>query len=163
MRRSLILDTTVRLVFDAAMVLAVYQLFAGHNQPGGGFIGGLVAGCAMALRYVAGGLDDVLWALPVRPWTLLGVGLVTSATTALVPVLTGGDPLDQTAWSLHPPALGGIKVTTATFFDTGVFLIVIGLVLMIFEGLGDDPTDAPVDAPVDAAGAAGHAGPEVVR
>jgi multisubunit Na+/H+ antiporter MnhB subunit len=152
MRRSLILDATVRLVFDGAMVLAVYLLFAGHNQPGGGFIGGLVAGSAIALRYVAGGTDEIHWLLPVRPWTLLAAGLVITASMALIPTLAGGEPLDHTAWSFSPPALGDVKVTTATFFDTGVFLIVIGLVLMVFEGLGDEPVAAPpTDPPADAA------------
>jgi multisubunit Na+/H+ antiporter MnhB subunit len=140
MRRSLIVDTTLRLVFDAAMVLAVYLLFAGHNQPGGGFIGGLVAGAAIALRYVAGGPDAVHHLLVVPPWTLLGGGLAVSATTALVPVLAGLPALDQRAWTLNPPLLGEVKVTSATIFDSGVFLIVVGLVLMVFEGLGDDTT-----------------------
>jgi multicomponent Na+:H+ antiporter subunit A len=146
MRRSLILDTTLRLVFDAAMVLALYLLFAGHNQPGGGFIGGLVAGGAVALRYVAGGPEEVRGLLVVQPWTMLGGGLLVSAGTALVPMLAGLAPLDQRAWSLHPPILGDVKVTSATFFDTGVFLIVVGLVLMVFEGLADDTAATPSGA-----------------
>ena len=53
----MVLESLVRVVFPSAMVLALYLLFAGHNQPGGGFVGGLVAGAAFALRYAAGGLD----------------------------------------------------------------------------------------------------------
>lgn len=68
-RRSVILDATVRLVFDAALVLSLYLLFAGHNQPGGGFVGGLVAGAALALRFLAGGVDELRGLLPVRPWS----------------------------------------------------------------------------------------------
>jgi multicomponent Na+:H+ antiporter subunit A len=158
MRRSLIFDTTLRLVFDTAMVFAVYLLFAGHNQPGGGFIGGLVAGAAIALRYVAGGPDEVLDLLPVRPWTILGSGLLLSAATTAVPMLWGKAPLDQRAWSFEPPLLGDLKVTSATAFDAGVFLIVVGLVLMVFEGLGDEP---PTERETAAGSPAGRGGTEV--
>ena len=78
LRRSLILDTTVRLVFDAALVLSIYLLFAGHNQPGGGFVGGLVAAAALSLRYIAGGIDHVRLPGGVQPWTLLSVGLAVA-------------------------------------------------------------------------------------
>ena len=73
--RSLILDTTVRLVFDAVLVFSVYLLFSGHNQPGGGFVGGLVAAGAVALRYLAGGLDEVRRIFRIRPWSFLSIGL----------------------------------------------------------------------------------------
>jgi multicomponent Na+:H+ antiporter subunit A len=68
----------------------------------------------------------------------LAVGLALAAGTAIVPLLAGSGPLDQTAfaWSVDP--LGKVKFTTATIFDSGVYLIVIGLVLMLFEGLGED-------------------------
>jgi len=145
--RSLIFDTTVHLVFDAALVLSVYLLFAGHNQPGGGFIGGLVAAAAIALRYIAGGLDDTLDAIPVRPWLFPSIGLALAAGTAIWPLVAGDAPLDQRAFEWTVRLLGDVKVTTATVFDTGVYLIVVGLVLMIFEGLGDDTdlTDEPVE------------------
>jgi multisubunit Na+/H+ antiporter MnhB subunit len=144
--RSLILDTTVRLVFDAALVLSVYLLFAGHNQPGGGFVGGLVAGAAIALRYIAGGLDEVRSLVVVRPWGFLATGLALSVGTALIPVLAGGAALDHRALSFDPILMGHVKVTSATIFDTGVYLIVVGLVLMVFEGLGEGETsDGQVD------------------
>lgn len=136
-RRSLIVDTTVRLVFDGALVLSVYLLFAGHNQPGGGFVGGLVAAAAFALRYLAGGLDEVHAASPVRPWTFLSIGLGVVVVAALVPVVIGDPPLDQRAFEWRPAVLGKVKLTTATIFDAGVYLIVVGLVLMAFEGLGE--------------------------
>lgn len=136
--RSVILDATVRLVFDAALVLSVYLLFAGHNQPGGGFVGGLVAAAAIALRYIAGGLDETLAAVPVRPWLFPSVGLALAAGTALWPLIAGDAPLDQRAFEWTLPLFGDVKLTTATVFDAGVYLIVVGLILMILEGLGDD-------------------------
>jgi len=149
-RRSLIFDTTIRLVVDGALVLAVYLLFAGHNQPGGGFVGGLVAAGAMALHYLAGGLGDLRRAVPVRPWILLAVGLGTAAAVAAVPLVTAGAPLDQGALSLDLGPLGTAKATSATAFDVGVFLIVVGLALMVFEGLGEDWNE--IDSPEDGEG-----------
>lgn len=135
--RSVIFDTTVRVVFDAAIVLSLYLLFAGHNQPGGGFVGGLVAAAALALRYLAGGIDEVRPLLPVRPWTLLSAGLALASGTALWSVFTGHAPLDHEAYGLHPALLGDVKVTTAAVFDGGVYLIVVGLLLMVLEALGE--------------------------
>ena len=140
-RRSLVLDTTVRVVFDLALVLSLYLLFAGHNQPGGGFVGGLVAAAALSLRYLAGGVDELRAVAVVRPWMLLGAGLAIAATTALIPLLFADTPLDQTAVEWDLPVLGHLKATTATVFDAGVYLIVVGLVLMIFEGLGEESDD----------------------
>lgn len=140
-RRSLILDTTVRLVFDGALVLSVYLLFAGHNQPGGGFVGGLVAASALALRYVTGGLHDVRSVVRIRPWTFLAAGLAVAVLAALVPLVTGRDPLDQSSVEWTWELFGKVKATTATVFDTGVYLIVVGLVLMIIEGVGEDLAD----------------------
>ncbi len=145
-RRSLILDTTVRLVFDAALVLSVYLLFAGHNQPGGGFVGGLVAGAAIALRYIAGDFGAVRAAERVRPWTFQAVGLILASGVAVSSLLAADAPLDQGALGWHVPGLGKVAVSSTTVFDTGVYLIVVGLVLMIFEGLGDEPDDPAGDA-----------------
>lgn len=139
MRRSVILDTTVRLVFDAVLVLSIYLLFAGHNQPGGGFVGGLVAAAAIALRYVAGGNEAVRATLRLRPWSLMAVGLALATATALTPLLFGDPILDNAKFSADLPLLGHVKVTSAVFFDSGVFLVVVGLTFMIFEAFGDEP------------------------
>jgi multicomponent Na+:H+ antiporter subunit A len=147
-RRSLIVDTTVHVVFHSVLVLSVYLLFAGHNQPGGGFAGGLVAGAAVGLRYVAGGIDAVRAASPVRAWTILGSGLLVAAVTAAAPLLLGEPALHSAQADWHLPLLGDAHVTTATIFDTGVYLVVVGLVLMVFEAFGDDPEADPI---VDAA------------
>ncbi|MBX3285564.1 MAG: MnhB domain-containing protein [Acidimicrobiales bacterium] len=143
-RRSVIFDATVTLVFDGALVLSAYLLFAGHNQPGGGFVGGLVAAGAIALHYVAGGGDQVRSLLGVQPWTLLSIGLALAVGTAVVPVLFGANPLDQEAYQVELLVLGKAKATTALVFDAGVYLVVVGLMLMILEGLGlasDEPLD----------------------
>jgi multisubunit Na+/H+ antiporter MnhB subunit len=146
MRPSLIVETSVHFIFHSVLVLSVYLLFAGHNQPGGGFAGGLVAGAAVGLRYVAGGIEAVRHASPVRPWTILGAGLLASSATALVPIVLGEPVLDSAIGEWHAPVLGDVHLTTATIFDIGVYLVVVGLVLMVFEAFGDEPTEAVEEA-----------------
>lgn len=137
-QRLVVVDTSVRVVYHSILVLSLYFLFAGHNQPGGGFVGGLVAGAAISFRYVAGGVADVRSAFSVRPWNILGAGLFLAAGTALVPILTGNALLEHAAWQVDLPLLGAVKATSALPFDIGVYLVVLGLVLMMFEAFGDD-------------------------
>jgi multicomponent Na+:H+ antiporter subunit A len=126
----------VRLVFHTVLVFGVYLLFAGHNQPGGGFVGGLVAGCAFVLRYVAGGRAAVSEAVPVTPNIPLGVGLLLATGTGVAAQLLGGQFLESDYVELDLPLLGIAKVTSALAFDTGVFLVVVGLVLAMLRALG---------------------------
>lgn len=141
MRRSLILDVSVRLLYPSIIVLSLFFLFAGHNQPGGGFVGGLTAAGAISLRYVSGGVNAVRRSFRFQPWTILGSGLALSVGTAIFPMLLGGAILEHGTLKLHPPLLGEVKATSALPFDIGVYALVIGLVLMIFEAFGDDLDD----------------------
>jgi multisubunit Na+/H+ antiporter MnhB subunit len=136
-RRSLILDVTVRLVFHSALLLGLFLLFTGHNRPGGGFVGGLVAGAALSLRYVAGGIEEVRETLPLRPWTLLGAGLVVATSTALVPLVAGRQLMEHAKVDVDLGFLGVAHLNTTLFFDTGVALVVIGMVLLLLVAFGE--------------------------
>ena len=138
MKRSVIVDVTARLILPSALLFALHLLLVGHDRPGGGFVGGLVAGATVALIYVAGGMDDVRNLVPLRPWTILGVGLALAAGVATVPVLLDRPVMD--GWKLHLtfPLLGEVKITSALVFDIGVAAVVIGVVFMVFEAFGDD-------------------------
>ena len=136
--RLVTIDVSVRIVFAAVMVGSLWLLFAGHNQPGGGFVGGIVAGAAVSLRYVAGGLAEVRRLSRGQPWMVLGAGLLIAVTTAIVPLLLGGAVLETGSFTLDLPLLGSMKVTSALVFDIGVYLAVIGLAMMVFESFGDD-------------------------
>lgn len=133
-----IVDASARLLYPSILVLSIYFLFAGHNQPGGGFVGGLTAGAAISLRYIAGGVAAVRNAFRLAPWSILGGGLAISGLTALVPLTTGNSLLEHAdlSWDLGP--LGTMKATSALPFDIGVYLVVVGLVLMAYEAFGDD-------------------------
>ena len=113
-----IVDVSVRVIFHTALIGSIYLLLAGHNQPGGGFVGGLVAGAAIALRFVAGGIDEVRSLLPFKPWTILGAGVLVASMTALVPVLVGDAVLTSAKVTLDVPLLGRINATSATAFDS---------------------------------------------
>jgi multisubunit Na+/H+ antiporter MnhB subunit len=136
-RRSLILDVIVRVVFHSAVLLGVFLLFTGHNRPGGGFVGGLVVGAAIALRYVAGGIDEVSETIPLRPWTVLGIGLCTAATSALFPLFLGDQLLEYGKVDTDLGPLGAFHFNAALVFDTGVFLVVVGMVLMLLVAFGE--------------------------
>jgi multisubunit Na+/H+ antiporter MnhB subunit len=147
-KRLVHLDRSVRVSFHAVLIASLYLLFAGHNQPGGGFVGGLVAGASVALRYAAGGIDEVRALSRVRPWTILGGGLLLAALTATVPLLAGEEVLQASVHSWDAPVLGTLKVSSTLPFDLGVYLLVVGLVLMVFEAFGDEiPVAEPEDAP----------------
>ena len=137
-RRSVILDTLVDLILRTALVFAVFLLFTGHNAPGGGFVGGLVAGTALILRYVAGGRDEVLslWWMP--PEVTLGVGLSISILTGAMGWVWGSAFLQSAEFAVDVPVLGTVKATSALSFDIGVFVIVLGLAAALIDALGEE-------------------------
>jgi multicomponent Na+:H+ antiporter subunit A len=134
--RSLVLEVATRMIFPLIMVLSVYFFFTGHNTPGGGFAGGLTAGLALVLRYLAGGRYELGETLPLDAGKILGAGLALSAGTAVGSMLLGAPALSSAVISLHLPLLGTVKIVTALFFDLGVYLIVVGLVLDVLRSLG---------------------------
>lgn len=153
-RRSVIFEVVVRLIFHALIIFAIYLLFSGHNAPGGGFAGGLVVGIALVTRYLAGGRYELGEALPVNPGLVLGAGMALAVGSGIVPVFFGGAPLSSAIFDFNLPVVGEFHLVTSLFFDIGVFLVVIGLVLDILRSLGaevdrqieagdvEDPTEA---------------------
>jgi len=134
--RSLVLEVATRIIFPLMMVLSAYFFFAGHNTPGGGFAGGLTAGLALVLRYLAGGRYELGETLPLDAGKILGSGLLLSAGTAVTSLLVGAPVLSSALIEFDVPVLGTVKFVTALFFDLGVYLIVVGLVLDVLRSLG---------------------------
>lgn len=149
--RSIMLEVIVRILFHTIIVVSLYLLFAGHNLPGGGFAGGLVAGMALVMRYVAGGRYELGAAAPTDAGRLLGAGMAIAVGTAVVPLFFGAPALTSTFWETELPVLGHVEFVTSTLFDIGVYLVVIGLVLDVLRSLG-----AEVDRQL-------HEGEEVAR
>jgi len=135
-RRSVIFEVVVRLLFHTMIVYSAFLLFSGHNQPGGGFAAGLVTGIALAVRYLAGGRYELGEAAPVQPGVLLGTGLFLSAGVGMAALLVGGNVLESWILEFQLPIWGDVKLVTSLFFDVGVYLVVVGLVLDILRSLG---------------------------
>ncbi len=138
-RRSVILDEADRWMFQIILLVSLYITFRGHNAPGGGFAGGLIAGAAFVLRFLAGGSLRVRSATIVRPTALIGLGLLVAVVTAIVPLVVGGALLESQIWFVDVPLVGEVKVVSSTAFDVGVYLLVVGVVLAVLVALGSDP------------------------
>lgn len=134
--RSLMVEVVVRLIFWPIMLVSVWLLIAGHNQPGGGFAGGLVAGLALVLRYLAAGRYELGEALPIDAGRLLGAGLAMAVGTGVLSMLFGEPMLTSLWWEGELPLFGELALGTPTLFDIGVYLVVLGLVLDILRSLG---------------------------
>ncbi|GAA4346701.1 Na+/H+ antiporter subunit A [Microbacterium rhizosphaerae] len=134
--RSLMVEVIVRILFHSIIVVSLFLLFAGHNAPGGGFAGGLVAGMALVMRYIGGGRYELGAAAPADAGRLLGVGMTLAVACAVVPLLFGADPLTSAFFEATIPVIGHIEFVTSTIFDIGVYLVVVGLVLDVLRSLG---------------------------
>ncbi|BCL16337.1 Na+/H+ antiporter subunit A [Micromonospora sagamiensis] len=148
-RRSLVFEVVTRLIFHSIVLFSLFLLFSGHNAPGGGFVGGLVAGLALTLRYLAGGRYELEDAAPVGAGTVLGVGLGTAVGSGVVALLATGTLLESSRIDLHLPGIGDFYLVTSLVFDIGVYLVVVGLALDVLRTLG-----AEVDRQIQVGGQA---------
>ncbi len=119
-----------------AVMVGVYLLFAGHNNPGGGFAAGLVLGAVITLRSMAR-LQS-----PPNATLLITVGVLIVVAVAAFPLFVGDPLLDQSILSVDIPVLGTIKSGSALPFDIGVTAIVVGLVAALLNGMNDESPTA---------------------
>ncbi len=140
LRRSPILEAGVVVVSGPLLVFSLYLLFAGHNQPGGGFAGGLVAGIALLLAWVAGGSETVGRVVPIRAGAFLGVGLTLAAVAGFASLAGGLGFLESGFVEFSVPGVGKVKLVSALAFDGGVYLVIIGMALGLIRVLGEDET-----------------------
>jgi multicomponent Na+:H+ antiporter subunit B len=133
---SVILSTVSRLITGLLLMFSVFLLIRGHNLPGGGFVGGLVAGGAFVLQMLAEGPHSARRLLGIDPARLIAIGLIVAAASGIpsffegVPFLTGF--WDKTVW----PVLG--KIGTPLIFDIGVYITVVGVACLIVISLGEE-------------------------
>jgi len=136
LKRSLIFEVITRLLFGTMMVTSVYLLLVGHNAPGGGFAGGLIAGMALVIRYLVGGRHELDEAAPIDAGRLLGIGLIIAGLSIVAPIAFGGRIGQSYDISIAVPLLGSPHLVTSVFFDVGVYLVVIGVMLDLARSLG---------------------------
>lgn len=129
-RTSPIVKLAIRAATPIALLIAAFALFAGHNQPGGGFAAGLMLGAVLVLRTVAG------FTQPRHAIALLSIGGALVALVAIGPLLWGEPLLDQIVVERELPLLGKVKSGSALVFDLGVTAVVVGLIVAVLDGLG---------------------------
>lgn len=134
--RSVMLEVGTRLLFPTMLVASFWVTLVGHNNPGGGFAGGLLAGIAVILRYLAGGRFELGQTLSVNPGRLLGLGLFTAAVGGALPLLMGHTVLQSAEIHWNLGWLGELHFTTALIIDIGVYILVLALVLDLVTALG---------------------------
>lgn len=135
---NLILRTTTSLIAFLLLGFAFYLLMAGHNSPGGGFVGGLVTSGAVLLMFMAYGEETVRKILPINFITLIPIGLATALFTGVGSFLFNVPFLSQTFGHFTLPFFGEIELATAMIFDVGVFLTVVGTMMTIILTIASD-------------------------
>jgi len=120
------------------MTFSIYVLFAGHNNPGGGFIGGLITASALVLLYIAFDLQTVQEVIPVDYKKLAATGVIVSVLTGVGSLVLDVPFLSQTFKYVELPFLGKTELTTAMIFDLGVYMCVVGTTMTIITSISED-------------------------
>jgi len=126
----------VRLLLPIALVVSFYLFMRGHNQPGGGFVAGLVMSVAVILQYMVAGTQWVEAQMSLRPMRWMGFGLFSATLTGIGALFVGYPFLTTHTWHFSLPLLGDIHVASALFFDVGVYAMVVGSTLLMLTALG---------------------------
>ncbi len=131
----LIMVVVTRMMMPVALMVAVYIFFRGHNLPGGGFIAGLIAAIAVIMQYMASGFS---WAVERQRYpyhAIIGSGVLAAALTGMGAWFNGKPFLTSDFGKFHYPPLKEFELATATLFDLGVFLAVVGATLLALDSL----------------------------
>ena len=126
----------VRLLLPIALVVSFYLFMRGHNQPGGGFVAGLVMSVAFILQYMVAGTQWVEAQMSLRPMRWMGFGRFSATLTGLGALFAGYPFLTTHTWHFSLPLLGDIHIASALFFDVGVYAMVVGSTLLMLTALG---------------------------
>jgi multicomponent Na+:H+ antiporter subunit B len=135
---SLILATAARYLVSLLLLFSIFILFRGHDEPGGGFIGGLIAAAAFALNAVAFDAATTRRTLRVDPRTLVPLGLLIALVSGTVPLLAGKPFLTGIWFTSYVPGLGEVTLGTPLVFDCGVYLVVLGVTLTMILTLAEE-------------------------
>lgn len=124
--RSLILATSAKPILWAALALSLWILLRGHNAPGGGFIGGLIAAIGLIVLALAAGPAAARRMMRLPPVVVAGIGLLAAAASAL-PGMLVGEPLLTHLWTTLELGPLALDLGTTLVFDIGVYLVVVGM------------------------------------
>ena len=133
---TLIFRTMAPVIVVVMLMFAVFVLLRGHNEPGGGFIGGLIAAAAIAVYGMASGPDMVRKAIRLPPLSYAGIGVLLAAASGLLSLFVGA-PFLTGLWTNFRVGEAEIALSTPMLFDIGVFLVVFGTVSSVSLALED--------------------------
>ncbi|MBO1002199.1 Na(+)/H(+) antiporter subunit B [Pseudogracilibacillus auburnensis] len=135
---EVILQSVSKIVVFIILTLALYLFFAGHNAPGGGFIGGLVLASSFVLMLLAFDIETVKKGIPVDFKLVAASGALIVLLSGLGATILGEPFLSQSFAYFDLPFYGEVELTTVTIFETGVALAVVGVVVTIILSISED-------------------------
>ncbi|MCR9139018.1 MAG: Na+/H+ antiporter subunit B [Alphaproteobacteria bacterium] len=138
--RTLIFSTVAPYLTSLMVVFSIFVLLRGHNEPGGGFIGGLIAASAFAIYGIACGVSPVRRALYFHPMGLAGFGLLVGTLAGVLSVFFGV-PFMTGLWAYVPLFGDTVALSTVLMFDIGVYFVVVGSITSIALALEERPSD----------------------
>lgn len=136
MRDSIILSTAVKYLIPILLIFSFFLLLRGHNEPGGGFVGGLIAAAAYALFTIANGVEDAKKFLRLEPLFLIAIGLSLALISGLISLCYGEIFMTGLWLKNEIPVIG--KIGTPFLFDVGVYFLVLGIVTKIIFALAEE-------------------------
>ena len=135
---DVILQTVTKAVAFIILTFSIFLFFAGHHNPGGGFIGGLMTASGLVLLYLAFDLETMKKVLPIDYKKLTATGLLLAVCTGVGAFFFNAPFLSHTFDYFYPPIIGQIELATVLAFDLGVYFTVIGITLTIILEIGED-------------------------
>lgn len=138
MFRSEILKIAALRLKNILLVISLFVLLRGHNQPGGGFVAGLLTGSAFILHGLAFGPEITKKLTLMRPFLWMGLGLLMVVTSSLVAFTTESGSFLEGIWITLPVAGYDLKLGTPLLFDTGVWFAVSGVLMLISSSIMEE-------------------------
>ncbi|TQR28541.1 Na(+)/H(+) antiporter subunit B [Lysinibacillus sphaericus] len=135
---DVIIQFTTKIVFFIIFFFSIHIFLAGHYTPGGGFVGGLLTSSAIVLLVLAFDLNTVRKVLPINYTYLTAIGLLLALATAAFPMFIGKPFFTHFFDYFDLPLLGKQSLHTAMLFDSGVYLVVVGVTMTIIQTIGED-------------------------
>ncbi|MBM0064273.1 Na(+)/H(+) antiporter subunit B [Alkalicoccobacillus gibsonii] len=136
---DILLHYLTRITVFFVFIFSIYLFFAGHNQPGGGFIGGLMTACTFLLLFLNFDREKIKKALPFAFTSFIAIGLLLALGTGAWSMLFNGEPfLTHYFDYFELPFLGETELTSALPFDLGIYLIVVGIAVTITLAIAED-------------------------
>lgn len=135
---NVILQTASIVLFFIIILFSIYIFFAGHNSPGGGFVGGLLTTGAIVLLLLAYDLKTIQKILPFDFMIVVAIGLLLALGMASLSLIFNVPFFTHAFGDFHLPILGLTHLHSATIFDAGVYLVVVGAALTIIQTIGGD-------------------------